>query len=171
MIRTDIQVRVFVLQLGQDDPAKCTSTKLCRMRLATQIPYAGRIPREAVVLNPYAEVFSRQDSLNRGLVAIDCSWKNAEEVFRRKFRGVNRRLPTLLASNPVNYGSPSMLSSLEAVAATLYIAGYVEHARKLLSIYKWGPTFLTLNHNPLEEYRLAETPERVKEIEQEYFKL
>ncbi|MCL4437238.1 MAG: DUF367 family protein [Thaumarchaeota archaeon] len=167
------EIRVFALEMGQDDPKKCSSAKLCRFGLATPIHQFQRIPRNAVVLNPaVSEVFSPKDkeALKGGLVAIDCSWKRAEEVFKHRFRGVNRRLPLLLASNPINYGKLGMLSSAEAIAATLYIAGYVEQAQRVLSIFKWGNTFLTLNHDPLEDYRAAETPEHVLKTEQEYFK-
>ena len=167
------EIRVFALEMGQDDPKKCSSAKLCRFGLAIPIHQFQRIPRSAVVLNPtVSEVFSPKDkdALKVGLVAIDCSWKRAEEVFKHRFRGVNRRLPLLLASNPINYGKLGMLSSVEAVSATLYIAGYIEHAQRVLSIFKWGGTFLTLNHDPLEDYRAAETPEDVLKTEQEYFK-
>ncbi len=165
--------RVFALQMGQDDPKKCSSAKLCRLKLAIPIHSFRRIPRGAVVLNPaVSEVFSRQDrdSLKVGVVVIDCSWKHAEEVFRHRFQGINRRLPLFLASNPINYGKLGMLSSAEAIAAALYIAGHKEHAQRILSVFKWGGTFLTLNHDPLEDYEAAETPEDVLRIEKEYFK-
>ncbi len=169
----EFEIRVLSLQMGQDDPKKCSATKLCRFGLATPIHQFQRIPRNAIVLNPaVSEVFSPEDrdTLKAGLVAIDCSWKRAEEVFKHRFRGVNRRLPLLLASNPINYGKLGVLSSAEAVAATLYIADYIEHAQRILSIFKWGSTFLTLNHDPLEDYRVAETPEAVLKTEREYFK-
>ena len=167
----DFPTKIYVLRMSQDDPKKCTAAKLSRIRLARPLPQARMIPRKAVVLNPTAEVFlpKDQDNLRNGIVAIDCSWKNAEKVFNRRFNGLNRRLPILLAGNPINYAKPNKLSSAEAIAAMLYIAGYIEHAQKIISIVKWGPTFLTLNHDPLEEYRLAETSHRIKEIEQEYF--
>jgi pre-rRNA-processing protein TSR3 len=173
MMTEGFQTRILALQMGQDDPKKCTSAKLCRMKLATPIPNARRIPRDAIVLNPSVEeVFSLKDrpNLKHGLVAIDCSWKYAEQVFNRRFKGLNRRLPILLAGNPINYAKQGKLSSAEAVSAALYIAGYIEHSKRIISLFKWGPTFLTLNHDPLEEYRLAETSEEVRKIEDEYFK-
>lgn len=174
MVEGGFQIKILVLQMGEDDPRKCTSSKLCRMNLAKPIHHARRIPREAIVLNPSVEkVFSPEDRvhLEHGLVAIDCSWKSVEKVFSRRLRGLNRRLPLLLASNPVNYGRWGMLSSAEALGAALYIAGYVEHAQRVLSVFKWGQTFLTLNHDPLEEYKSVETSEKVKEIERDYFPL
>jgi len=158
--------------MGQDDPKKCTSAKLRRMRLADSISNLRRIPRGSVVLNPEAvDIFSSQDRLHltSGLVVVDCSWRLAVQVFRRRFRGLNRRLPILVAANPVNYGKIYRLSSAEALSAALYIAGYREYAERLLSIFKWGPTFLTLNRDPLEEYSRAKTQEQMVEIEREYF--
>jgi pre-rRNA-processing protein TSR3 len=74
-----------------------------------------------------------------------------------------------MAANPINYGKISILSSAEALSATLYIANYIEESRRLMSIFKWGPNFLELNKNPLEDYRLAKTPEDMIKIEEEYF--
>jgi pre-rRNA-processing protein TSR3 len=62
-----------------------------------------------------------------------------------------------------------LLSSLEAVAATMYVLGEVEEATRYLSIYKWGPTFTTLNQDPLEAYRRARTEGRVLQAEREFF--
>ncbi|MDG7016690.1 MAG: DUF367 domain-containing protein, partial [Nitrososphaerota archaeon] len=78
-------------------------------------------------------------------------------------------LPILLAGNPTNYARPGMLSSLEALAAALYILGEVEEAERFLAIYKWGPTFETLNKEPLEDYRKARTEGKVLQREREYF--
>lgn len=157
--------------MGEDDPKKCTSAKLTRFKLATPIYSVKRIPRHAILLNPYShETLSPKDQelLKYGLVAVDCSWKNCEAVFRRRWRGVNRRLPLLWAANPIHYGHPSILSSAEALAAALYITGYKEEAKRVLSIFKWGETFLTLNHNILEDYSRCGGVEDVLRVEREY---
>jgi len=62
-----------------------------------------------------------------------------------------------------------MLSSVEAVAATMYVLGEVEEAKSYLSIYKWGQTFLDLNAEPLESYGKARTEGKVLAAEREYF--
>jgi pre-rRNA-processing protein TSR3 len=158
--------------MKQDDQRKCTAAKLCRFGLAQPIFHTSKIPKRGIILNPKASnIFSPDDKpyLSYGLVAIDCSWKRADEVFSKRFRGLNRRLPLLMAANPINYGKISILSSAEALSATLYIANYIEESRRLMSIFKWGPNFLELNKNPLEDYRLAKTPEDMIKIEEEYF--
>jgi pre-rRNA-processing protein TSR3 len=91
-----------------------------------------------------------------GLVALDCSWATAEHSFEfLHTKTTSRALPFLLAANPVNYGKPFQLSTLEAFAAALYILGDVEHAKDILGIYTWGHRFLELNREPLEDYRQA----------------
>jgi pre-rRNA-processing protein TSR3 len=51
----------------------------------------------------------------------------------------------------------------------MYILGEVEEAARYLSIYKWGPTFVTLNQEPLEAYRRARTEGKVLQAQREYF--
>jgi pre-rRNA-processing protein TSR3 len=169
---TQVVPRVFVLELKQDDPSKNTSAKMRKFGLA-QPTTPSRIPREAIVLNPFSDLVllpgDRSFALRYGLVVIDCSWVHAQEVFGRRFRGLQRRLPALIAGNPTNYSKLGALSSLEATAACLYIMGFQEFATKMLSLYKWGETFLLLNNDPLEEYSRAESQEQVKEIEDSYF--
>ena len=158
--------------MREDDPRKCTSMKLTRLHLAKPIYRPLSIPKKAVILNPETDVtFSPSDkpSLKYGLIAIDCSWKNADTVFRRRFRGINRRLPLLIAANPIHYGHVSVLSSAEALASALYISGYKAQARELMSKFKWGHTFLTLNGNVLEDYSVAKNSEEIHLMEKSYF--
>jgi len=164
-------IGVFALEMGQDDPTKCTAKKMIHMDLARGVGRKFHASDKIIVLNPYAHrVLSPPDKrVAKAVLAIDCSWNQAQEVFFRKLGGKHRRLPTLLAANPINYSRAGMLSSLEAVAATMYILGEVEEATRYLSIYKWGPNFLTLNEEPLEEYRRARTEGKVLKAEREYF--
>ena len=147
------QPRVYVLLLRQDDPLKCTASKLARLKLATAMHKVRQIPRRSLVLDPSASHLlvpsDRPTTSTYGIVAIDCSWEKADEVFGIHLPGEGRCLPTLLAANPVNYGKPRKLSSVEALAASLYIMGFKETAAKLLASFKWGGTFLTLNQQPL----------------------
>lgn len=156
--------------MGQDDPTKCTAKKMVHMDLARGVSRKFHASDTVIVLNPYAtRVLSPPDKDVKAVLVVDCSWNQAQEVFFRKLGGKHRRIPILLAANPTNYSRAQMLSSVEAVAATMYILGDVEDAERYLSIYKWGPTFETLNKEPLEDYRKARTEGGVLRAEREYF--
>jgi rRNA small subunit aminocarboxypropyltransferase len=164
--------RIYTFEMHQDDPSKCTSAKMRRLGFARSVS-RGAIPRESIVLNPGGEdpvtPLDRDSALKNGVVVIDCSWAHAGDVFNARFRGQQRRLPSLLAGNPTNYSKLGALSSLEAVAGALYIMKFFEEARSLLSIYKWGETFLTLNQNALDEYSEARSIEDVRKLEVDFF--
>ena len=152
--------RLYVYTMGQDDPKKCSANRLIRFGLAIPIDRRNRIPREALILDPYADSMltprDREQAERAGIAVIDCSWKNAETVFSSaSSRGNSRRLPVLLAANAVNYARPSMLSSLEALAAALFILGHEQKAEVILRIFKWAPHFLVLNKEPLISYSQA----------------
>ena len=166
--------RIFTVELKQDDPAKCTSAKMAKFRLARPIR-ESQIPRNSVVLTPFSELIvipgDRDSVLSGGLTVIDCSWERASNVSTlKKSRGIPRKLPALLAGNPTNYAKLHKLSSLEACAAALYITNFKEHAQRLLSLYKWGDTFLSLNRDPLEDYSRAESQADILNIQEMYFR-
>ena len=165
--------KLYVLLFRQDDPRKCTAAKLAKFRLAQPLYKPRQVPRDALVLNPYAtqHVLSRdrREAVDHGLVAIDCSWEKVQAAFATNLPGNGRRLPTLLASNPVNYAKPHKLSSLEALAASLHIMGFRQQSAQLLSIFKWGPTFLTLNEQPLVAYGNAVDEDELIKVESEFF--
>ena len=89
----------------------------------------------------------------RGLAIVDVSWKRGK--FPSVPQAVARALPYLLAANPVNYGKPFVLSSVEALAAALVIFGHADEARAILSKFTWGAQFLALNREPLDAYATA----------------
>jgi len=130
------------------------------------------IPRGAVILDPFTpKAFSPEDRKTiekRGLSALDCSWVHAKEVFDIQSHWIPRCLPYLVAANPVNYGKPTKLSTVEALAAALYIAGFREQAAELLSKFKWGPQFSRLNEVLLERYAKAKDSADVVKVQQEY---
>jgi pre-rRNA-processing protein TSR3 len=74
----------------------------------------------------------------------------------------------MLAANPVNWGHPFKLSSVEALAAALYIMGYQEQALQALAKFSWGEQFIKLNQEPLDRYAEAETSAEVVRIQMEY---
>ncbi len=156
--------------LRQDDPLKCTAAKLVKFRLAEHVRF---IRDDTIVLNPYSKipVLRRDAQIADSVCAIDCSWERADEVFKQRLaaHGIGRRLPALLAANPVNYAKLDKLSSAEALAASLYVLGEIKLARDLMDKFKWGHTFFELNSDPLQDYSAAEDTSDVERIEKEYF--
>ena len=68
-----------------------------------------------------------------------------------------------MATNPVNYGKPCILSTVEAISATLYITRFKDEARKMMDGFKWGHTFLELKQfTNMEENIKAENNEVIK---------
>jgi pre-rRNA-processing protein TSR3 len=166
------QVRIIVYNARQCDPKKCTALKLKRHELVRQVSQLRFLPKRAVVLNPFSEIaFSpadRERIENHGLVGLDCSWEHAEKVLLKHVRGTSRCLPILIAGNPVNFGKPTKLTTAEALAAALYIAGFEEEASQLLSIFKWGHTFLDINQERLETYARAKDSTEIVQIQRRF---
>jgi len=164
-------LRIVVYHAKQCDPKKCTALKLSRHQLIRLVHRINLIPRGVVILNPLSnKAFSPADRkrvVERGLSAIDCSWVSADDILKLRFHGAQRCLPYLVAANPVNYGKPTKLSTVEALSAALYIAGLKDEAKKLLSLFKWGPIFLELNKKYLEAYAETKTSEEVVQKQKE----
>ena len=122
------------------------------------------------MLNPFSQIaFSAADRervVEAGLVALDCSWEHAEKVLSHHVRGTSRCLPVLIAGNPTNYAKATKLSTAEALAGALYIAGFKEEAQKLLSIFIWGHTFFELNSKLLDDYAAAKDSTEVVAVMQ-----
>jgi len=158
-----VTIPLFALHLGQCDPKRCTAKKLGRFQLLTLYARVHQVPRGAIVLAPEAgSALSREDlpgAARNGLGVIDTSWKHP--VFPEMPHQRPRALPYLLAANPVNYGKPFVLSSVEALAAALVILGRPDEGKRILSKFAWGETFLALNAEPLEEYAKARTSTEV----------
>lgn len=150
-------IRLFAFHAGECDPKRCTSKKLARFGVVVLASRPAGLPRGAVVLTPTApRAFSRADAPRAerfGLAVLDVSWKRG--TFPSIRPRVGRALPYLVAANPVNYGKPFTLSSAEAFAAALVILGHEDEARSILGKFAWGEQFLSLNAEPLDEYRRA----------------
>ena len=166
-----MSVRIYVYEMHQDDPKKCTSAKMCRMRLATPIYRLTSIHPKMVVLDPTStKIFTPEEDVSYGIVIIDCSWQKVGEVFLQKIKGKRVRLPLLIAANPVHYGHIGVLSSVEAAAAALYLVSQKEQAKEMLKIYKWGSNFLALNKDLLDAYLEAGCEEGILEVEKRVFR-
>ncbi|MCW4045645.1 MAG: DUF367 family protein [Candidatus Bathyarchaeota archaeon] len=161
--------RITVYHAAQCDPKRCTGLKLKRHGMARLVSKTRFLPKRAVVLNPFSEIaFSPADKQrveDFGLVALDCSWEHAQKVLSKHVKGTARCLPILIAGNPVNFGKATKLTTVEALAAALYIAGFKKEAEELLSLFAWGHTFLELNRNLLEAYAAAQDSTEVVRIQ------
>ena len=167
------KIDLFIYHTDEDDPKKCSAKKLSRFNLAYLKKNISKTPSGCILLNPFAEKsISPEDkniAENKGILAVDCSWKNAEKNFDiLDKKNHSRALPFLVAVNPVNYGKPFKMTTLEAFAASLYILGEKHQAKEILSIYKWAPHFLEMNKNPLEDYSKAKNSLEVIEAMNEY---
>ena len=170
-----MDLKILIYHAKQCNPNACTGTKLKKMGLAKVFYSPKKMPWGAIVLNPFSEkALSPEDRelIEYGLVALDCSWKHAQEVFKRLRKPVqNRVLPLLVAANPINYGKISKLTTAEAISASLYILGFKEEAEEVMSKFKWGPQFITLNLELLNSYADAKNSKEILEIQQDYFDL
>jgi pre-rRNA-processing protein TSR3 len=168
------EIRMYVYHANEDDPRKCSARKLAKFGYVKLETHIRRMPHDCILLNPFAERSLSREDLNiakkNGITAVDCSWKNAEKSFDFLDKHNHpRALPFLVAVNPVNYGKPGKLTTLEAIVAALYILGYVEKAERLMGLYKWGPHFLTMNKEPLEDYKKAKNSKEIIDIMKQYF--
>lgn len=167
-------VRIVVYHAKQCDPRKCSTLKLKRHNMVRVVYQIRLLPHGAVILNPFSNrAFSpadRERMKKRGLAALDYSWERIEgapEAPPMRF-GASRCLPYLVAANPVNYGTPTKLSTVEALAAALYVAGFKDRAQQLLSIFKWGPQFIRLNQELLDSYAKARDSTEVVELQKKF---
>ena len=175
-----MDIQVHSLWLAQDDRKKNTaviSSKRGDIILHEKIT---TLPKKGIILEPLCgKVFGPEDhsllnQQNGSLVGLDCSWKHIESSVAkviRKTRLKPRMLPLFLAANPVNWGKPGKLSTIEALAAATYLSGNKHQASKLLSGFRWGDRFIELNYEPLEEYSSAKSSRELVELQFEFFDL
>mgnify|MGYP001470253835 CR=1 FL=1 len=171
-------IPVHAIWLAQDDPKKNTAVRLSRRNELKLHERFNRLPRRGIILEPLCgKVLGPEDHsllLEDGgsLVGLDCSWAQIEEsveqvMKRTKLKG--RMLPLLLAANPVNWGKPGKMTTAEAIAASLYLVGREEHARRILSAFRWGEQFFILNKEPLDAYAAAESSKELVDLQFEFF--
>lgn len=162
--------RLLFAYLNQDDPKKSTMKKLERFGMARKVPLAKAT--RALSLTPYADAYllpaDREIAIKTGLLLIDGSWNRITSIEALRLR-YPRKLPVLVPVNPVNFGKPGKLSSVEAMAAALFIMGFGEDAGAVLSKFNWGQNFIPMNIQPLEEYVKCRTQEDVPAAENLFF--
>ncbi len=141
--------KLVCLHLNQCDRKKCTALKLKKLGILEIVSGIKGKSRSSVILNPLSNktinISDRAIIENYGLIVVDCSWKKILNLKNLNLRN-GRKLPSLIASNPVNYGKWEKLSSAEALAAALYITNYDEHADLILSKFSWGAEFKRINN-------------------------
>lgn len=167
----ELQFRIALWDLGHCDRKRCTGTKLVRQHAAEELRLGTPFP--GVVLSPVGtSCVSRQDReliTNKGIAVVDCSWHRLDDVpFHRTRGAAPRLLPWLVAANPVNFGKPCQLSCVEALAAALYICGFKDACAGLLSRFKWGHSFLSVNQELLETYAACSSSEEVIAAQQRH---
>ena len=150
------------------DPRKCTVKKLEKAGFLKIFNKISQIPRNTLLLDPTAEqALSPADKYVKSITVLDCSWVVLDTGKVRSWR-IRRALPFLIAANPVNFGKPCVLSSVEALAAALYIIGETDRAAELLSKVSWGNRFLEVNREPLGLYTSAKDSTEVIKIQELY---
>ena len=171
-------VAVHALWLAQDDPKKNTAVLASKRGDIMLHKTIKSLPRRGIILEPLCgKVFGPEDHellLERGgaIVGLDCSWAQIEssvETVMRRTRLQPRMLPLLLAANPVNWGKPGRLTTAEALAAVLYLAGQGEQARQVLGAFRWGQRFFELNQEPLDAYAAARSSSELVDLQFEFF--
>ncbi len=160
-------MHIQVVMFKQDDPKKNTAAKLVKFGLAHSV---NKTSAKTMVLNPFSEKFVLQNDkkIVNSVTGIDCSWNLAENTFKKKFLGVHRKLPPLLAGNPVNYSKLNKLTTVEAIAGAIYLIGFEKLSSDLLNKFKWGHTFYDLNKELLEQYSKATSQNAIISIANEY---
>ena len=161
-------IPLYAFRDNSCDPRKCTVKKLEKAGFLTIFSRISQIPRNTLLLDPTAEqALSPADRFVRSITVLDCSWVVLDTGAVRSWR-IRRALPFLMAANPVNFGKPCKLSSIEALAAALYILGEKERAFAVLSKVSWGIRFLEVNSEPLELYAHARDSTEVIAIQALY---
>lgn len=160
-------VEVHVRYIGDDDPEKCTARRLEQLGLAT-LHHTDRSTPPGLILDATAEVaLSPADTDHDRLIAIDASWET-DGTDIPSLRGTPRALPYLVAANPINFGRPFRLTTVEALAAAAVILGHQSVAEELLEPFAWGETFLELNAEPLDRYASCQDSREVVEVQDQY---
>ena len=172
-----MDIPVHAIWLAQDDPKKNTAVRASKDELLRLHKDFRRLPKKGIILEPLCgKVLGPEDreifDSHGALVGLDCSWAQIEESVEhvmRRTRLQPRMLPLLLAANPVNWGKPGKLSTVEALAASLYLLGRADECKELLSKFRGGERFLELNKERVEAYAEAKSWAELVSLQVELF--
>jgi len=178
--RRSAALRLLVVLAGEDHPKACTGRRLLRWGRVVRVPHEGAGAHAPVVLDPYSPAplsgADRDAAEGGGLLVVDCSWNrlSSRGAFpgaegRGRRRGMHRRLPVLVATNPQHYGRIAQLNTVEAFCAALSILGRSEEAKSVIAGFAGGEELLELNRDRLYRYRAAAGPNDVTAAEKVLF--
>jgi len=169
-----LKLKIYAIIYREDDPAKNTAIKMVKAGLA-KLAKRPLFKLKTLVLNPYSKDYlgpwHRDIAVNYGLLVVDASWRRLDPSKFTSIGGVHVKLPPLLPGNPINYGKPCMLSSIEAVAASTYILGFRSEYELLLNLYKWMSTFHELNKELLNAYSSVTSPGELVKVIREFWEI
>ncbi|XP_036334854.1 18S rRNA aminocarboxypropyltransferase [Rhagoletis pomonella] len=162
---------IAMWDLNHCDPKKCSGRKLARLGLIENLRLGQKFP--GLVLTPVGvscvSPLDKEIVEAAGVAVVDCSWAKLEETPFNRMRSPHPRLlPYLVAANPINYGKPCKLSCVEAIAATLYICGYVAEAQWYMGKFSWGHSFIELNESLLKKYAECKSSEEIVRVQNDY---
>jgi pre-rRNA-processing protein TSR3 len=162
------EIPIYISNFRTCNPKLCTAVRVLKFNKAKPIS-VDQIHSKYIVLTPFAEFALSPADVDRasknGLVGVDCSWNDIEGGRKALDKGTGRALPFLIAANPNNYGIPSKLSTLEAIAAALHILGSKKQCLEILSLVSWGDEFYKINKEYLENYSKAKDSSGVIDIQ------
>jgi len=168
---TSVPFPVAMWDLNHCDPKRCSGRKLAKLSMISELRLGQRFT--GLCLSPMGvncvSPADREIVSSLGVAVIDCSWARIDETpFSRMKSSHPRLLPYLVAANPVNYGKPSKLNCVEALAAAFYITGFKSVAKYYLSRFSWGPTFLDINQELFDIYTSCTNSKEVVDKQNEY---
>ncbi|KNE61701.1 hypothetical protein AMAG_06503 [Allomyces macrogynus ATCC 38327] len=171
--RSAIKVPLAMWDFEHCDPKRCSGKKLERMHMIRGLRVGQRF--NGLIMSPEGKkAVSPADRAivqAHGLGVVECSWARLHEVpFHRIRSPHDRLLPFLIAANPVNYGRPSRLNCVEALAAAFYITGFKDYGDELMSKFKWGHAFYELNETLFERYAACKDSAEIVAVQNEYLK-
>lgn len=164
--------QIVIFEYRHNDPKRDTGMKLARQGLVRSLRPGDAF--KGIVLSAQGRSFlSRSDHgmvASAGIAAINCSWNRLDEInnIPGGHLGRHRRLPFLVAANPINYGKAYKLSSAEALAAALAITGFRDEAEQLTQKFAWDHEFWKLNNELIHEYCACIDSNAVRDAESKY---
>jgi pre-rRNA-processing protein TSR3 len=170
MEKKDFNLKLFMLNYGQCDPKMCTGMRLMKYGLLKEMKINSKF--QGILLTPTGKkMVSKEDHeiiKTKGICVIDCSWAKFNSLHINLNKIETRLMPYLVAVNPVNYGKAHKLTCVEAIGASLFLAGFYQETDYLMSHFKWGSSFLEVNSELFGMYKSCNNGAEMKAIEEKY---